>query len=38
MTPASLILIAFSDILDGYGMGTITRNGYPMQKCDCFIG
>jgi hypothetical protein len=23
-------------MLDGYGMGIITRNGYPIQKCDCF--
>ena len=38
MTPASLILIAFSGILDDYGMGIITRNGYPIQKCDRFIG
>jgi len=21
--------------MDGYGMGIITRNGYPVQKCDC---
>tara|TARA_B100000749_G_C18114046_1_gene337040 strand:- start:188 stop:361 length:174 start_codon:yes stop_codon:yes gene_type:complete len=20
--------------MDGYGMGIITRNGYPVQKCD----
>ena len=36
MPPARLILISFSDILDGYGMGIITRNGYRIQKCDCF--
>ena len=35
---ASLIRIAFSHMLDGYGMGIITRNGYPIQKCDCFPG
>ena len=36
MPPARLILISFSDILDGYAMGIITRNGYRIQKCDCF--
>ncbi len=36
MQLASLILIAFSRMLDGYGMGIITRNGYPIQKCDGF--
>jgi len=35
MTPASLILIAFSHMLDGFTLGIITRNGYPIQKCDC---
>ena len=38
MSPASLIRIAFSEILDGYGMGIITRNGYPIQKWNCFTG
>ena len=38
MTPVSLILITFSHMLDGYGMGIITRNGYPIQKCDCLTG
>ena len=38
MPPASLIRIAFSQMLDGYGMGIITRNGYPVQKCDCLTG
>jgi len=38
MTPVSLILLAFSHMLDGYGMGIITRNGYPIQKCDCLTG
>ena len=38
MTPASLIRIAFSHMLDGYGMGIITCNGYPIEKCDWFPG
>jgi len=38
MTPASLILIAFSHMLDGFTLGIITRNGYPIQKCDCLTG
>ena len=38
MTLASLIRIAFSRMLDGYGMGIITRNGYPIQKWNCFTG
>ena len=35
MPQASLIRIAFSHMLDGYRMVIITRNGYPIQKCDC---
>ena len=38
MSQASLIRIAFSGMLDGCGMGIITRNGYPIQKCDYFTG
>ena len=35
MSPASLIRIAFSRMLDGYTLDIITRDGYPIQKCDC---
>ena len=38
MKPASLILIAFSHMLDGFTLGIITPKGYPIQKCDCLTG
>ena len=34
MTPARLILLAFSRMLDGYRMGIIPRNGYREAKTD----
>ena len=38
MPPASLIRIPFSHMLRGDGMGVITRNGCPIQRCDCLTG